>query len=187
MSTVTTLLGLTKPAGIEQFSLSTYNNNLDLIDTHAANAILKNRPFGHMGRTAGFAALQGIGTMTNVIMDAAQQLAGGMTFSDADDALIIPVSGWYRVYIKGFFTGGSSGINQAGIKINGAATGGPGQAAQFSVNKMDGNDVYHHSSGRVQFNAGDKIALWEMSVTTVSYWGTNGYDGAWLELEYTGS
>lgn len=32
MSTVTPFLGLTKPAGIEQFSLATYNNNLDAID-----------------------------------------------------------------------------------------------------------------------------------------------------------
>ena len=35
MSTVTTRLGLTKPAGIEQFNLATYNNNLDLVDGFA--------------------------------------------------------------------------------------------------------------------------------------------------------
>lgn len=33
MSTVTTYLGLTKPASIEQFNLATYNTNLDLVDT----------------------------------------------------------------------------------------------------------------------------------------------------------
>lgn len=32
MSTVTTLLNLVKPTTAEQFSLATYNNNLDLID-----------------------------------------------------------------------------------------------------------------------------------------------------------
>ncbi len=35
MSTVTTKLGLTKPVGIEQFNLATYNNNLDLVDANA--------------------------------------------------------------------------------------------------------------------------------------------------------
>ncbi len=37
MSTVTPRLGLTKPAGIEQFNLATYNTNLDLIDTESIN------------------------------------------------------------------------------------------------------------------------------------------------------
>lgn len=41
MSTVTTRLGLTKPAGIEQFNLATYNNNLDLVDAYALNTVDK--------------------------------------------------------------------------------------------------------------------------------------------------
>jgi len=36
MSTVTPLLNLVKPTTAEQFSLATYNNNLDLIDAKAA-------------------------------------------------------------------------------------------------------------------------------------------------------
>lgn len=35
MSTVTPLLNLVKPANVEQFSLATYNNNLDLLDAKA--------------------------------------------------------------------------------------------------------------------------------------------------------
>lgn len=35
MSTVTPKLGLVKPAGLEQFSRATYNNNLDIIDAAA--------------------------------------------------------------------------------------------------------------------------------------------------------
>lgn len=41
MSTVTTRLGLTKPAGVEQFNLATYNNNLDVIDTYASGTVDK--------------------------------------------------------------------------------------------------------------------------------------------------
>lgn len=37
MSTVTPKLGLTKPAGTEQFNLATYNNNLDIVDTDSTN------------------------------------------------------------------------------------------------------------------------------------------------------
>lgn len=40
MSTVTPKLGLVKPVAVEQFSLATYNNNLDLVDEFAvANEI----------------------------------------------------------------------------------------------------------------------------------------------------
>lgn len=41
MSTVTPKLGLTKPAGIEQFNLATYNNNLDVVDNYAINTVEK--------------------------------------------------------------------------------------------------------------------------------------------------
>lgn len=41
MSTVTPKLGLTKPAGIEQFNLATYNNNLDVVDNYAVNTVEK--------------------------------------------------------------------------------------------------------------------------------------------------
>jgi hypothetical protein len=41
VSTVTTKLGLTKPIGIEQFSLATLNNNMDIIDAYAVNTVEK--------------------------------------------------------------------------------------------------------------------------------------------------
>lgn len=41
MSTVTTYLNLVKPASPEQFSLATYNNNLDLVDTHLKDVVQK--------------------------------------------------------------------------------------------------------------------------------------------------
>ncbi len=47
MSTSTTLLGLVKPATGEQFSLSTYNNNLDTVDTYAVAQVEK-RSKGYM-------------------------------------------------------------------------------------------------------------------------------------------
>jgi hypothetical protein len=44
VSTVTTKLGLVKPAGPEQFNLATYNNNLDIVDAYAVNTVEKLAP-----------------------------------------------------------------------------------------------------------------------------------------------
>jgi hypothetical protein len=145
------------------------------------------KPFGHMGRTAAF---QGLLAATNptpvtVGMSAAQELRGGMTFIDAEDCLVVPLAGVYDVRIKGYFTGAAEGNCQQGIKVNGTKGGGLLQGPQASTNKMDGNDIYPHSGGRVRLVAGDKVALWQSANTSVSTWGTNGYDGAWLELTYS--
>lgn len=72
MSTVTTRLGLTKPAGIEQFSLSTYNNNLDLIDAwviaqaekYAKGRSLKTLVTADSGAVGSLAVINNIPTFT---------------------------------------------------------------------------------------------------------------------------
>jgi hypothetical protein len=142
------------------------------------------RPFAHMGKTNAFQALSG--TTTKVTMDAAQTLIGGFTFDNASDAVVVPLTGWYQVRLKGFFTGASAGVNQTGVTVNG--TNGPTGVMQgiiSNINKMDGNDVFVISTGRLPFNAGDKVGLYQFSA--VSCWGTNGYDGSYLELEYDGA
>lgn len=184
MSTVTPFLNLVKPAPLEAFSRATYNNNLDLIDAGTKAAVERTGvAFGHMGRTANFQGVGGAG-VTTIIMDAAQELLGGFTFDNAADALVIPKTGRYCVRLKGFFTGAATGLNQVGIKVNGVTTNGIQQGCSLHVSKMDGNDVYSHSSQSIRFNLGDKIAVWVN--TGVSTWGTNGYDGSYLELLYEG-
>lgn len=184
MSTVTTYLNLVKPAPLEAFSRATYNTNLDLIDAGVkAAAEGTGKPFGHMGRTNSFQGING-GGPAKILMEAAQVLIGGMTFSDADDALVIPKTGRYYVRIKGFFSGAATGLNQVGIYLNGNQPAGILQGPNTHASKMDGNDIFCHGSSVIPFTAGDKISLWQN--TGVSAWGTNGYDGSWLELEWAG-
>lgn len=151
--------------------------------TARLNALEAIKPFGHMGKTNAF---QSVGSpASRVSMDAAQILRGGMTFNDTDDALVIPVTGNYVVRIKAFFSGGTTGLNQAGLIINGTTPGGAIQAANLAGSKMDGNDVMLHSSANMAFIAGDKVGVWAYSGASV--WGTNGYDGTFLEIEWAGA
>jgi hypothetical protein len=146
------------------------------------------RPFGHMGKTNGFQSITVLPTKQAVFFAAAQVLEGGMTYNDTGDAMVVPKTGPYNIRIKGFWTGGPSAICQAGIRVNNATPDGMMQAPQMSINKQDGSDVYAHSVGRVSLNAGDEVGLWEMtSGSGINVWGTNGYDGAWLEVEWAGA
>jgi hypothetical protein len=145
------------------------------------------RPFAHMGKTNGFQSITVLPTKQAVFFSTAQVLEGGMTYNDTADAVAVPRSGPYNIRLKGFWTGGASAICQAGIRVNNATPDGMMQAPQMSVNKMDGSDVYCHSVGRVTLNAGDEIGMWEMASGSVNVWGTNGYDGAYVEVEWAGS
>jgi hypothetical protein len=145
-------------------------------------------PYGHMGRTGGFQAASG-GNIT-IIMDAAQELRGGMTFDNANDSLVIPVTGRYRAHLKLYFSGSTSSVNSARIYVNGVIGDGALKSGIYekligSAVKTDSADIYYHTSGIVPFNAGDKVALG--STSGVSLWGTNGYNGCYLELEYVGA
>lgn len=139
------------------------------------------RPFGHMGRNNSFQSLGGV--TTTVIMSAAQELRGGFTFDNANDALVIPFAGLYDVHIKAFFTGATTGLNQSGIYVNGSLPSGQYQGLTGQSNKMDSSDITYHTMSTVSFSAGDKVALWHQS--SVSTWGTNGYDGAYLQIKYS--
>jgi hypothetical protein len=184
MATPTPNYNLLKPATGETYDVALLDTNYDKIDTGIHDAYVgTGKPFGHMGRTASFIALNG-STQTVITMDAAQDLKGGMTFDNANDALVVPIIGRYWIHYKAYFTGAASGNSQAQIQVNGATTSGLQQGPSSSHNKMDGNDVYPHGMGILQLNAGDKVSISQMA--TCSAWGTNGYDGTFLEVQYLG-
>lgn len=137
-------------------------------------------PFGHMGRTQGF---QAGGTTAKVVMAAAQELKGGMTFDATEFALVIPKTGRYFVNIKGYFSGDASNINIAGILRNNVE-GGIYQGVQVASVKNNAADISLKSSTILPFTAGDKISLFQTSPQ--SAWGTNGYNGSYLEMLYVG-
>lgn len=136
------------------------------------------KPFGHMGRTAGFMGVQSSDTV--VQMDTAQVLKGGMTFDNSNDALVVPVAGYYRVNAQFYATGGqgSSAICHVWKVGSGSPTG---VSTRFW--KADSGDYVGHATGIVLLSAGDKLRI-TMTFPPSSTWGTNGYDGSYLEVEY---
>lgn len=152
------------------------------------NGIGTDVPYGYMGRTAGFQSIGG-GNAT-IQMDIAQELRGGVTFDNANDSLIVPLTGRYRVKLKGYFSGGTSATNTIRIYVNGLVADGNLRSGIYEklaacTEKNTNGDIYIQSSGVVPLNANDKVALCHYS--GVSAWGTNGYNGSGLEIEYVGA
>jgi hypothetical protein len=139
-------------------------------------ASFEDRPMGHMGRTGGFQSLSGINT---TVMDTAPILRGGVTFDNANDALIIPVAGYYRVTAQAYFSGAASGTNIAVIYKNAAQMGIQARAVPA------GGDTAMHLGGTIQCAVGDAIKLAQQSGGQ-SAWGSTGYDGSWLEIDFVG-
>lgn len=127
--------------------------------------------FGHMGRTGGF---QTIGkNWTEVQMDTAQILSGGVTKNG--NSLVAPVAGLYRITGRGYTSGGGGGDDGiAGVFINGSLR------FHAGTGKTTGNDVTAMVQAVERLNAGDKVSLWQLYQ---SAYGTNGYNGSYLELE----
>lgn len=146
------------------------------------------RPFGHMGRTAGFQTIASATNGAYIQMDAAQDLAGGMTFDNATDALVVPIAGRYRILIRGYFTGGSAYDCFAQATVNSTATP-PTPSDTLGTGallyKQSTGDIMVHGQASARLAAGDKVRLWQSTLQNA--WGTTGYNGAWLEVEYVGA
>lgn len=148
----------------------------------ALAGVTTERPLGHMGRTGGF---QTIGTdPTKVTMDAAQVLAGGVTFDNANDELVIPKEGLYRVTVRGYATGSSNYWHDVAAYLNGSRL----FQAACRFTKPDSQDYLAGASGYARLAAGDRVSLYcTRSGTSGSTYGTDGYNGAFVEVEYLGA
>jgi hypothetical protein len=134
------------------------------------------KPIGHMGRNAGFQVLSGI---TTVGMDVANVLRGGMTFSSTNKTLTVPAAGYYRVTAQAYFSGTTAGVDIAYIAKNGNVTGINGRANPTA------SDTAFTISGILQLAAGDAISLQAQSGGQQAF-GSSGYDGCFVEVEYIG-
>lgn len=143
-----------------------------------------NAPFGHLGRTSGSQSTNT--TAVTVQMDAAQELRGGMTFDNATDSLVIPLTGLYRVTVKLYTTGSATGKHTCSIsKVGSGGATIPGCAVQ--VNKSDTTDWFGDTTVTTPLTAGDKLYMAAASTSASNTWGTNGYDGTFLEVQYVGA
>lgn len=133
------------------------------------------KPFGHMGKTNGFTA----GTDQNPVTGmAAQILRGGMTFSSADNALVVPLTGYYRISGKAYTSGGATGGSLWNILQN--TTTETGSSMWWTKTQVD--EMLPFPTIVRQLTAGDKISM--RARQPASVWGASGYDGTFLEVEY---
>lgn len=143
-------------------------------------ALFATPPGGHMGMTGGFQPLTAGGT--KCIMAQAQKLKGGMTFDDAADALVIPKDGTYLVQPAGYFSGaGVNGNSAIAMLVRGTAAavelGSPAIG-----DKTSSSDIRITAGALVDLKAGDKVYLQQKS--SVSAWGTTGYNGSALTITW---
>ncbi len=132
---------------------------------------------GHMGKTAGFQVITGL---TKNTFTAAQILKGGVTFDDTNDWLVAPISGLYRISFQHYTSGDGAGTQIATIYIN---------TTQVGINtryyKEGYSDTVSHGSGFYQLAANDTVSLHSQHAgANVSSWGTGGYNGTYVEIEY---
>ena len=128
------------------------------------------KPFGHAGKINGFT-----GSATPVPISS-QVLRGGMTFSSADNALVIPVAGYYKLAGRVYSSGGGTGLAFANVLVNGSSVGAGVQWTKTQV------DEYMHMNVTRLLAAGDKVSLG--SATPASLYGSDGYNGCWIEAEF---
>lgn len=160
--------------------------DLLVLDRHSAPGQAPSWPFGHAGRTGGFQDISGgwasedgrYATLT------AQALRGGMTFSS--NGLVIPRRGLYQITANGYWSGGGGYTGLVSPVLNSTSTP-PSTGARLCSAYGDKGSA-QDANGFVQvtraLNAGDAIRLWLLGPN--STWGTNGYDGAFLSVEYRG-
>jgi hypothetical protein len=133
-------------------------------------------PFGHMGKTNGF---QTISTSATVVMNAAQELVGGVTYNNTNNALVVPVAGRYQVTVC-FYTSGGVGYGTGAIMKNGVSTGIVARVQQTS----GANDMASSMTGQVPLAAGDQLSI--VGGFPFNTYGSTGYNGTYLEAEFQG-
>jgi hypothetical protein len=133
-------------------------------------------PFGHMGKVDGF---QTLGALAKVTFTAAQKLQGGVTFNNANDELVVPVAGQYRLTAQFYTTGNGSGAQIGALYVN---TGQIGITTRHT--KVAFEDAQSTCGGVYTLAANDAVSISAQGTAEVSTWGTGSHNGTWLEVEY---
>lgn len=162
--------------------LYVFNNatkNIEIRDSSGWRPMVSTPPVGHMGVTTGF---QTIGAGTVVNFAAAQILRGGVTFNAATNSLIVPYTGLYRFNLRILATGGAGYTLYPKLRRNTVNTG-----VYANVFKPDVLDYTGNATGIMQLTANDAMSLFlDTSTGAGNTWGTDGYNGTYLEMEMIG-
>lgn len=139
-------------------------------------------PFGRMGITSGFVPIDNANGVYPTV--ASQVLKNGMTFNS--NSLLIPKAGLYEINMKAYFTGGGGVpfLGTATVTINSSAAPPAAAAAAFGTafaDKRTADDYTIWASVRRQLSANDRLRLWMRSLGAGSTFGTDGYNGSFVE------
>ncbi len=144
--------------------------------------------FAHKGRTGGAQTNAAANTEYEVALDNSQILRGGIT-DKSPSRLAVPVGGYYRATVRGYWTGLGVVVNAQFVypRINGLAPNpNPAETAYAAVyGRPAGVDARGTGMGLFLLAANDDVSLWWGATSAgVAIWGNNGYNGTFLELEY---
>lgn len=144
---------------------------------------LNSRPVGHMGVTGSFQN-QVKGASGGYLNLTPQLLKYGMVAA-SNSALKVPEDGTYRLTAKMYFRGPETGLCEGEFSVNSTtapAPPGTSPVGRFVTNKPNGDDFSHSFTALANLSANDEVRLWCKS--TCASWGTVGYDGAFMEVEW---
>ena len=171
--------GIEKPEGVEKHSRAQILRNLDRTNAiEVARRANSGIPFGHAGVISGNQTMGGTDKAV-VIKD--QVLRGGMTFDNTAGTggrLVIPRPGLYEIRIKAYVRGGSAYDFMFAPYVDSVVIG----AGRIFSHKVTTSDYMLHSTCTWDLIAGQRIGLG--ATTPQQTWGVDGYDGAWLEVEF---
>lgn len=165
--------------------LYVFNNqtkNIEIRDSSGWRPMVSTPPVGHAGCTNGF---QFVANGAVVNLNSAQVLRGGVTFDASTNSLVAPVTGLYRFNLRVLASGGANGYTlNARIRKNTVNTG-----IYTYVSKPNIYDYTAQTTGILPLAAGDAISLWldtSDNNAQANTWGTDGYNGTYLEMEMIG-
>lgn len=142
------------------------------------------KPFVHAGMTGAFQVLTG-NVVRDILIAQAQVLRGGMVFNPSganSHQVIVPDAGMYRLTAQFYWTGGANGAWFGGY----LHVDDPVSALLFASGwKGNENDVTSFVSAVRYLEAGSVITIKAQTRGSgnMSTWGTDGYNGTFLEVE----
>lgn len=164
--------------------LFVFNNatkNIEIKDSSGWRPMVSTAPMGHCGVTDGF---QFVNAGVTVGFSSAQITRGGVTFNASTDSLIVPSTGLYRFSMRVLSSGGSAYTLNARLAKNTVNTG-----IYAYTQKPNILDYTAYVSGIMPLVANDAMSI-KLDTSDgnaqANTWGTDGYNGTYLELEMIG-
>lgn len=133
----------------------------------------------HRGIHASFSNIPAA-TDTAPVMGDLLSDAGGRFVKSGNSGIQVPFGGFYRINASLYATGGASSTVVANVRVNNVNT------VSGNANKSSTGDTTATANTVIPIANAATISLFGWSTEKISTWGTTGYDGTRLTIEYDG-